>query len=136
MFSPFLAQKSKGNRLLFAGKVVEQVSPQNDDDGHHKDTQPTGACQRQHLKESLKGGHSIFAPLRNKEDQAKRVMIMPPAITEAIWPETLMPTACMSRKFWLSSSRPILLITRADIGKAEMPAAPIMGLIFSLAKML
>ena len=52
---------------------------------------------------------------------------MPPAMTEAIWPETLTPTACMSRKFWLSSSRPILLMTRADMGKAEMPAAPIIG---------
>lgn len=51
-------------------------------------------------------------------------------MTDAIWPETLTPTVCMSRKFCGSSFRPILWMTREDIGKAEMPAAPIMGLIF------
>ena len=52
-------------------------------------------------------------------------------MTEAIWPETLTPAACISRKFCLSSASPILCTTRADMGKAEIPAAPIMGLIFS-----
>jgi len=51
-------------------------------------------------------------------------------MTDAIWPETLTPTVCMSRKFCGSSFRPILWMTREDIGKAEIPAAPIMGLIF------
>ncbi len=42
----------------------------------------------------------------------------------------------MSRKFCGSSARPILWITRADIGKAEMPAAPIIGFIFFFEKRL
>ena len=53
--------------------------------------------------------------------------MMPPAMTEAICPETLTPMECINRKLELSSSRPILCTTRADIGKAEIPAAPIMG---------
>ena len=36
----------------------------------------------------------------------------------------------INRKFWGSSSRPILLTTRPLMGKAEMPAAPIMGFSF------
>ena len=42
----------------------------------------------------------------------------------------------MSRKFCGSSASPILWITRADIGKAEMPAAPIIGFIFFFEKRL
>ena len=38
----------------------------------------------------------------------KKLRIRPPAITDAIWPETLTPMECMRRKFWGSSFRPIL----------------------------
>lgn len=62
--------------------------------------------------------------------------ISPPAITDAICPETFTPTECISRKFDLSSSSAIFCTTRADMGKAEIPAAPIMGFIFSLLKIL
>ena len=57
-------------------------------------------------------------------------MISPPAITEAICPLTLAPAACISRKLPESSSRPILWTTREAMGKADIPAAPIMGLTF------
>ena len=40
----------------------------------------------------------------------------------------------ISRKFWLSSARPILLTTRPLMGKAEMPAAPIMGFSHNMLK--
>ena len=59
-----------------------------------------------------------------------RVRIRPPAITEAIWPETLTLMEYINRKFCGSSFRPIWLTTRPLMGNAEIPAAPIMGLIF------
>ena len=48
-------------------------------------------------------------------------IIRPPAIADAICPATLALTACMSRKLLLSSSRPILWMTRADMGNAGNP---------------
>ena len=62
--------------------------------------------------------------------------ISPPAMTEPIWPATLAPTACISKKLDGSSFCPILCITLADIGKADIPAAPIMGFIFFFRKIL
>ena len=44
-------------------------------------------------------------------------------------PATFGPIACMSRWFESSASRPTRLTTRAAIGTAETPAAPISGLI-------
>ena len=55
------------------------------------------------------------------------VIIRPPAITLAIWPDTFAPAACISRKFWLYYCRPSLCTTRLAMGKAVMPAAAIMG---------
>ena len=64
----------------------------------------------------------------------KKPKMMPPATAEAIWPETLAPTACISRWFWLFSAMPIFSTIRADMGNAEIPAAPTMGLILVLAE--
>src|SRR5512138_2731769 len=58
-----------------------------------------------------------------------RARTMPPAMTEPIWPDTLAPTACMMMKVFGSSAVAIFWMTRALIGKAEMPAAPTIGLI-------
>jgi len=44
-------------------------------------------------------------------------------------PATFGPIACISRKFCGLACRPILLATRAAIGTADTPAAPISGLI-------
>ena len=57
-------------------------------------------------------------------------MIIPAKITEPICPDTLAATACINKKFWLSSSRAIFCTTRLAIGKAEIPQAPSIG--FSL----
>ena len=43
-------------------------------------------------------------------------------------PATFGPIACISRKFCGFACRPILLATRAAMGTAETPAAPISGL--------
>ena len=48
-------------------------------------------------------------------------------MTDAIWPETLTLIEYISRKFWLSSARPIWLTTRPLIGNAEMPAGAELG---------
>ena len=61
-----------------------------------------------------------------------RLMTRPPAMTEAIWPDTLAPTACIRIIFPGSSFWAIFCTTLADMGNAEIPAAPIIGLIFSL----
>ena len=55
---------------------------------------------------------------------------MLPAMTEAIWPATFAPTACMSKWFCGSASWPSFCTTLADMGKAEIPAAPTIGFIF------
>ena len=49
-----------------------------------------------------------FCIMTNSSYRATRLRIMPPAITEATCPETFAPTACISRKFCLSSCWPIL----------------------------
>jgi hypothetical protein len=48
-------------------------------------------------------------------------------MTEAICPAVLEPMACMSRKLEESASWPTFCTTRADIGNAEMPEAPMSG---------
>src|SRR5574344_1723525 len=63
-------------------------------------------------------------------------MTRPPATTDAICPETLAPAACIRMMFDGSSLSAIFCTTRADIGNAEIPAAPIIGLIFFLRKRL
>ncbi len=57
-----------------------------------------------------------------------------PARTDPIWPATFAPTACIRRKLSLFSAFPMRWITLADMGKADIPAAPTMGLIFFLRK--
>jgi len=49
-------------------------------------------------------------------------------MTLAIWPAALAPIACMRRKFEKSSLLASFCTTRAAIGNALMPAAPISGL--------
>jgi len=50
-------------------------------------------------------------------------------MTEAICPAVLEPMPCMSRKLEESVSWPTFCTTRADIGNAEMPEAPMSGLM-------
>ncbi len=57
------------------------------------------------------------------------MIMMPAAMADPITPATLGPIACISRKFCEFASRPTLLATRAAIGTAETPAAPMIGLI-------
>ena len=73
-----------------------------------------------------------FPPYYKPQNGPRIPIIKPPTIAEAICPETFAPTACIKR--WLpgSSFVPILATTREAIGNAEMPAAPSIGLIFSL----
>jgi len=52
----------------------------------------------------------------------------PAATAEPMTPATFGPIACINRKFCGFACRPILLATRAAIGTAETPAAPINGL--------
>ena len=52
----------------------------------------------------------------------------PPATTLATCPAALAPIACINRKFSKSSSCPTRWTTRAAIGNALIPAAPISGL--------
>ncbi len=59
---------------------------------------------------------------------------MPAAVAVPITPAILGPIACISKKFLGLACWPILWTTLAAIGTAETPAAPIIGLIFSLIK--
>ena len=59
-------------------------------------------------------------------------MIRPPTIADAICPDTFAPTACIKRWLEGSSFVPIFATTLDAMGNAEIPAAPSMGLIFSL----
>ena len=55
---------------------------------------------------------------------------MPAATAEPMTPATFGPIACISKKLLGLASIPTLLATRAAIGTADTPAAPIKGLIF------
>ena len=48
------------------------------------------------------------------------LMTRPPAITEATWPDTLVPAACIRIIFPGSASAAIFCSTREDMGKAAM----------------
>ena len=54
---------------------------------------------------------------------------MPAATAEPITPDTFGPMACISRWFCELASSPTWFTTRAAMGTAETPAAPIKGLI-------
>ena len=69
-----------------------------------------------------------FARLFYKNKRSK----IPAATAEPITPATLGPIACMSKKLLGSSLNPSLCTTRAAIGTAETPAAPIIGLTLPL----
>ena len=61
-------------------------------------------------------------------------MSKPAATAEPITPATFGPIACMSKKLEGSSRTPSFWTTRAAIGTAETPAAPIIGLTLPLVK--
>src|SRR4030065_412355 len=63
-----------------------------------------------------------------------RARTIPPAMIDPTCPDTLAPTACIRMKVKGSSSWAILWITRADMGKADIPQAPIIGLILRFRK--
>lgn len=71
----------------------------------------------------------IFPPLAYSK-LVTRLITIPPAITEAICPDTLAPAACINIILPGSSSCAILWMSLQDIGNAEIPAPPIIGLIF------
>ena len=54
---------------------------------------------------------------------------------EPTCPATLAPMACISTKFVGSSCLAMRWMTRADIGNAEMPAAPDPGASFVMPQM-
>ncbi len=62
------------------------------------------------------------------EDQPAKLSRTPAATAEPMTPATLGPMACISRKLWGLASSPTLLATRAAMGTADTPAAPMMGL--------
>ena len=53
----------------------------------------------------------------------------PAATAEPITPDTFGPIACITRWFWGLACNPTWLTTRAAMGTADTPAAPIKGLI-------
>ena len=57
-------------------------------------------------------------------------IIIPPAIADPICPDTFALIACINIKLLGSSSLATFCTTLADIGNADTPAAPIIGLIF------
>lgn len=65
-----------------------------------------------------------------------RARTTPPAMAEATCPAALAPMACMRTKFPSSSLVACCWTTRAAIGKALIPAAPINGLNFPREKTL
>ena len=58
----------------------------------------------------------------------------PAATAEPITPETFGPMACIRRWFCEFAFKPTWFTTRAAIGTAETPAAPIRGLIATLER--
>ena len=66
------------------------------------------------------------------ENHAANCINTPAAIVDPITPATFGPIACIIKKLSGSDSIPTLLATRAAIGTAETPAAPIKGLILFL----
>ena len=105
---------SSGANVLAATRVARELGPGN--------TIVTGPPDRGERYLSLTYRCAGCYPEVNR-------IRMPAAITEPITPATFGPIACISKIFCGFASRPTLLATRAAIGTADTPAAPIRGLI-------
>mgnify|MGYP000908416311 CR=1 FL=1 len=80
------------------------------EENRHADYHAYNGCDAQHAEAHIVEivDKSHWIKIHGHYTPMKKLSTRPPAMTDAIWPDTFTPMECMSRKFWLSSCRPIL----------------------------